>query len=113
MNEQEHETHRSESEESEANNLEGSDVLDHPVEQVVSQFEDTETFPHVYDVGEEVMYDEDRYIISQIDEGRSSPYKLLAGSDRGGRIVWAREKDLERIKKYITAVHDSGQADSW
>ena len=83
------------------------------VEQVVSQFEDTETFPHVYDVGEEVMYDEERYIISQIDEGRSSPYRLLAGSDKGGRIVWAREKDLERIKKYITAVHDSGQAEDW
>jgi len=103
MNEQEHETQV----------LEGAEVLDHPVEQVVSQFDDTETFPHVYDVGEEVMYDEERYIISQIDEGRSSPYKLLAGSDRGGRIVWAREKDLERIKTYITAVHDSGQAEDW
>ncbi len=91
----------------------GETVLDFPVEQVVSEFEDKEAFPHVYDVGEEVLYDEERYIISQIDEGRSSPYKLLAGSDRGGRIVWAREKDLERIKKYITAVHDSGQAEGW
>lgn len=91
----------------------GLNVLDHPVEQVDSEFDDTETFPHVFDVGEEVIYEEDRYIISQIVADRSSPYKLLAGSDRGGRIVWAREKDLERIKKYITAVHDSGQADSW
>ncbi len=87
--------------------------LDGAVEQVTSQFDDTETYPHIYDVGEEVIYDEERYIISQIDQGRSSPYKLISSTNKGSRIVWAREKDLERMERYITAVHDSGQAGSY
>ena len=103
MNEQEHLE----------NQVVDNTVIDGAVEQVTSQFDDTETFPHIYDVGEEVIYDEECYIISQIDQGRSSPFKLLSSTPKGSRIVWAREKDLERMDHYITAVHDSGQADEW
>lgn len=58
-------------------------------------------------VGEEVLYDDERYVIDRIDPSQPYGYRLLAVSPKGARIVWATEKELAKIRSYTTPVRDT------
>ncbi len=59
-----------------------------------------------FNVGEEVLYEEERYVISAIEHGRSR-YRLLATTPAGARIVWATPDELTKMARYTTASDDT------
>ncbi|HEX7021208.1 MAG TPA: hypothetical protein VF171_00015 [Trueperaceae bacterium] len=56
-----------------------------------------------FTIGEEVLYDGDRYVLAAIDTHRPNPYRLLATTRSGARFVWAHEGDLRKIRSYTEA----------
>ena len=59
-----------------------------------------------FSVGEEVVYEGERYVISAI-EGSRGRYRLLATTPAGARIVWAAHGDLAKMARYTTADDDT------
>ena len=60
-----------------------------------------------FTMGEEVLYDGDRYVIWGMEDSR---YRLLASTKQGAKIVWASQKDVEKIRKYTEARNDTAKA---
>lgn len=60
-----------------------------------------------FTMGEEVLYDGDRYVIWGIENQR---YRLLATTKQGAKIVWANVQDLEKIRKYTDPRNDTAKA---
>jgi hypothetical protein len=62
-----------------------------------------------FEVGEEVLYDGDVYVVSA--RGREPPfrYRLLASRPDGTRIVWADEDRLGRMETYLRALDDTSR----
>ena len=59
-----------------------------------------------FTVGEEVLYDDERFVIAGISDARPYQYRLLATTKRGTKFVWANEKDLEKIRAYTESRSD-------
>jgi len=57
-----------------------------------------------FTVGEEVLYEDERYVVSTIDrsDGR---YRLLATTPVGARVVWVPHAALHKMERY-THSHD-------
>lgn len=57
-----------------------------------------------FTVGEEVLFEGERYVVSSIDrtDGR---YRLLATTPDGARVVWAPAAGLRKMERY-TRSHD-------
>jgi uncharacterized protein with von Willebrand factor type A (vWA) domain len=60
-----------------------------------------------FTMGEEVLYDGDRYVIWGMEPNR---YRLLASTKQGTKIIWANPKDVEKIRKYTEARNDTAKA---
>lgn len=59
-------------------------------------------------IGEEVIYDEERYIVAGYEAARVTPYRLLATTSQGAKVVWSSEADLQAIASYVTPCLDTG-----
>lgn len=62
-----------------------------------------------YMIGEEVLYDGDRYVIAGRRVGPYG-YRLLSSSGRhsgDSKIVWAAERELSPLRSYTEARHDT------
>lgn len=60
-------------------------------------------------VGEEVLYEGDRYVIAGRRDGPYG-YRLLSSSGRhsgDGKIVWAAERELKPLKSYTDPRFDT------
>ena len=78
-----------------------------------TQFVMTNPIPHQFSVGEEVLYDEERYIISAISaERKLAPYRLLACQARGTSLIWAPYASLMRIDPYLQPRFDTGEPEN-
>ncbi|TVR91484.1 MAG: hypothetical protein EA416_09635 [Trueperaceae bacterium] len=61
-----------------------------------------------FTVGEEVLFEDERYVVSEIDrtDGR---YRLLATTPVGARVVWAPYAALRKLERYTTALDDTSR----
>ena len=53
-----------------------------------------------FTVGEEVLFQGERYVIAGVDPTRPYPYRLLAVAPSGTRFVWASHESLAKIDAY-------------
>ncbi|HLR46291.1 MAG TPA: hypothetical protein VK092_03970 [Deinococcales bacterium] len=60
--------------------------------------------------GEEVMYRGKRWVVSRIEAGKASSYRLLRTEDDGPRIAWAGPAEINRIDTYVKPVYDTASA---
>jgi hypothetical protein len=61
-----------------------------------------------YNVGEEVLFDGERYVIGGLSDGPAYRYRLLATSSQGARVVWAQPQHLSRLSSYTLPRDDTG-----
>lgn len=61
-----------------------------------------------FTVGEEVLFEDERYVVSAIDrvDGR---YRLLATTPHGARVVWAPHGALHKMERYTHARDDTAR----
>jgi hypothetical protein len=62
-----------------------------------------------FTMGEEVLYDGERYVIWGMSEDEPKRYRLLASTTKGAKIVWASPKDLEKIRSYTNPQNDTSK----
>jgi hypothetical protein len=62
-----------------------------------------------FTMGEEVLFEGDRYVIWGISENEPKRYRLLATTNQGAKIIWANPKDLEKILKYTNPQNDTAK----
>jgi hypothetical protein len=62
-----------------------------------------------FTMGEEVLYDDERYVIWGISEDEPKRYRLLATTKKGAKIIWANLKDIEKINKYTDPKNDTAK----
>lgn len=60
--------------------------------------------------GEEVNYLGKRWMVSQIDLRRMSPYRLLRTEPTGTEVEWVTRDQLQRIESYVRPVEDTAGA---
>ena len=63
----------------------------------------------VYNVGEEVLFADERYVIAGLSDGPTYRYRLLATGPQGARVAWAQPQDLARLSRYTDPRDDTGQ----
>lgn len=58
-------------------------------------------------VGDEVLYQDERYVISE--QAKDGPYdfKLLATGPKGAKVIWATTSQLKKLDKYTKAADDT------
>jgi hypothetical protein len=59
-----------------------------------------------YTIGEEVLFDDERFVVSSIDAD-GQRYRLLATTPAGARVVWARHHDLHKMTRYTKPTDDT------
>jgi len=61
-----------------------------------------------FTVGEEVLFEDERYVVSSIDrtDGR---YRLLATTPDGARVVWAPHAALHKLARYTDERDDTAR----
>lgn len=62
-----------------------------------------------FTVGEEVLFEGRRYVISTAPAQAPYRYRLLATTPAGARMVWARAEELHKLEAY-TRPHDDTQS---
>lgn len=60
-----------------------------------------------FTVGEEVLFDGVRFVVSEKSADAPFRYRLLATTPRGARVVWARHEQLRKIESYTREVDDT------
>jgi hypothetical protein len=55
-----------------------------------------------FTVGEEVLYNGERFVVAGIDPSRPYPYRLLATTPKGARIVWAKADQFAKLANYTS-----------
>lgn len=60
-----------------------------------------------FTIGEEVIYDEERYVIASKSDQKPLRYRLLATTPKGARMLWVDPKDLEKIVRYTKPFDDT------
>ena len=60
-------------------------------------------------MGEEVLYDGERYVVWGFSEDEPQRVRLLASGRDGAKIVWALPEKLEPIKRYTTPNNDTAK----
>ncbi len=60
----------------------------------------------IFTVGEEVLFEDERYVISAI-EPSSGRYRLLATTPDGARVVWAPAEKLRKMTRYTLPIDDT------
>lgn len=64
----------------------------------------------IFTIGEEVLYDDIRYVVSVVRGNGAKRYRLLATRPDGARIVWATEDQIEKIRSYTEPRDDTARA---
>ena len=62
-----------------------------------------------FSIGEEVMYDEERFVVAAISADEPVRYRLLATTPQGARVVWASLKDLAKMLNYTQPDDDTAR----
>lgn len=62
-----------------------------------------------FTIGEEVMYDDERFVIAGLSAGEPVRYRLLATTPSGARVVWARPEDLGKMLTYTRPNDDTAR----
>lgn len=60
-----------------------------------------------FNVGEEVLYQGDRYAITTLKPGKPYQYRIVRTTPEGVRVVWALGSELSRLERYVKAVDDT------
>ena len=60
-----------------------------------------------FTVGEEVLVDEVRYVVSTIEGDPPARYRLLATTPRGAVVRWAAAGELRKMSVYVRARDDT------
>lgn len=60
-----------------------------------------------FEVGEEVVYDGQVFVVSARSAAPPFRYRLLASTAEGTRFVWAEESQLAKMERYLTALDDT------
>jgi hypothetical protein len=63
-----------------------------------------------YNVGEEVLFAGERYVIAGFSSGPAYRYRLLATGADGVRVAWAQPQHLARLSSYTEPRDDTGAA---
>lgn len=59
-----------------------------------------------YTVGEEVLFEDRRYVVSMIDTD-GGRYRLLATTPAGAHVRWARHGQLQKMARYLHPKDDT------
>lgn len=61
-----------------------------------------------FNVGEEVLFEDERFVVSMIDrtDGR---YRLVATTPDGARVVWVPHAALHKMERYTLALDDTSR----
>ncbi len=62
-----------------------------------------------YFIGEEVMYQGERYAITIAQPSEPYQYRLVRSTPDGAQVVWALESELEKVASYRRPRHDTQQ----
>lgn len=62
-----------------------------------------------FSVGEEVLYDGVRYVISTAPAQPPYRYRLVTTTPAGVRVVWARAEDLRKMETYTRPRDDTAR----
>jgi hypothetical protein len=60
-----------------------------------------------FSMGEEVLYDDERYVIWGISEDEPKRYRLLATTKKGAKMLWVNPKALQKMRRYTEANNDT------
>ncbi len=60
-----------------------------------------------FSVGEEVLYQGERYVISTASPRPPYQYRLLATTPDGAKVVWAMHADLGKLERYTKPLDDT------
>ena len=60
-----------------------------------------------FDVGEEVRYDGEVYVVSSVSASEPVRYRLLAVGTGGTRFVWALENQVGKMESYLRSRDDT------
>lgn len=60
-----------------------------------------------FTVGEEVLVDDVRYVVSTIEGDPPTRYRLLATTPSGARVLWAAPSDLHKMTVYVRPRDDT------
>jgi hypothetical protein len=60
-----------------------------------------------FSIGEEVLFEEERFVISEISLADPKRYRLLATTPKGTRVEWVTEKNVQKMAHYTTAYDDT------
>jgi len=59
-----------------------------------------------FTVGEEVLYEDERFVIAAIEPDRDR-YRLLATTASGARVVWSPHAKLQKMTRYTLPKDDT------
>lgn len=62
-----------------------------------------------FTIGEEVLYDDVRFVIAGKREDGPTRFRLLATRPEGARIVWATENEIQKMRAYTEPHDDTGR----
>lgn len=62
-----------------------------------------------YQVGEEVQFDGDIYVVSARSGQAPFRYRLLASKPQGTRFAWAEERELSAMDSYLRVLDDTNR----
>jgi hypothetical protein len=62
-----------------------------------------------FSVGEEVLFEGRRYVITTTRAEPPYRYRLVATTPEGASVTWARPEQLRKIESYTTPVDDTGR----
>ncbi|MEJ2667495.1 MAG: hypothetical protein P8Z81_10430 [Deinococcales bacterium] len=62
-----------------------------------------------FSVGEEVLFEGRRYVITTTSAEPPYRYRLVATTPEGASVAWARPEQLRKIESYTTPVDDTGR----
>lgn len=60
-----------------------------------------------FTMGEEVLYEGERYVIWGISEDEPKRYRLLATTNKGAKMLWVNLKKLHKMRHYTEANDDT------
>lgn len=62
-----------------------------------------------FTIGEEVIFEDERFTVAAISEDEPVRYRLLATTPNGARIVWVNPKDIEKMVSYTRPDDDTAR----
>lgn len=60
-----------------------------------------------FSIGEEVLFDDERFVVATISSEEPKRYRLLASTAKGVKFEWVREKDLRKMTRYTKPFDDT------